>query len=154
MFVTVCSFCSLQFSCPVHCPMHRRVAIPIKEWRAYTWILEFHSDREIRLVQFQKTKLKGLQGLFKDEVEIKKLKLSVHFFLHSVYQCFSYRYLFSYKIFGTSTINSPNHNHFIYQESSRAWISRLFWDLIKKSSTFQGLHQIQGLFKLVRTLER
>jgi len=59
---------------------------------------------------FRQTKFKGLQGLFKDEVEIKKLKLSVHFFLHSVYQCFSY--LFSYKIFGSSPINSPNHNQY------------------------------------------
>ena len=30
---------------------------------------------------------------------------------------------------------------FIYQESCRTWISRPFWDLIKKSSSFQGLHQ-------------
>ena len=129
-------FFSLQFFSPVRCPMHCRVAIPISEGLTLeSW--NFTLTERYDCYNFRQTKFKGLPGLFKDEVEIKKLKLSVHFFLHSVYQCFSY--LFSYKIFGSSPINSPN--HFIYQESCRASTSRPFWDQIKKSSSFQGLHQ-------------
>lgn len=77
------------------------------------------------------------------------MKLLVHFFIHSLYQ--RYRCLFSYLSSRSSWTNSLQRNHFIYQKCGRAqnkaWNSRNFQKLIKTSSTFQELNQIQRLFK-------